>query len=147
MDKSKKEHYVDPDEFKQSLNEYYTSDIMTNQLGEYLKKIAYGLSNSSNFINYTYKDDMVGDALIKMYSALKYKKYKFDTNTNPFSYFTTIAFHAFINRIKKEKRHHEAVTAYKERVYESLMSDPDFSVGNIYIKPILDSDDEDYDSE
>jgi DNA-directed RNA polymerase specialized sigma24 family protein len=142
---NKKEHYVNPEEFKEALRTYYSSNNMTDTLGEYLKKIAYGLSHSSNFINYTYKDDMVGDALIKMYSALKNKKYKFDTNTNPFSYFTTIAFHAFINRIKKEKRHHEAVSNYRERVYESLMSDPEYSIGNIYVKPIHDDSEDGYD--
>lgn len=144
MQPPKKEYYVNPEEFKAALHVYYTSDVMTDQLGEYLKKIAYGLSHLPNFINYTYKDDMVGDALIKMYSALKYKKYKFESNTNPFSYFTTIAFHAFINRIKKEKRHHEAVSNYRQRVYESMMSDPEFSVGNIYVKPTGDDSEDGY---
>ena len=78
---------------------------------------------------------MIGDALIKMYAALKYKKYNFDNNSNPFSYFTTIAFHAFINRIKKEKRHHEAVKNYKEKMYEDIMTDPEINNGFIYVKP------------
>lgn len=151
MAKVKKQYYVDPTEFKTNLMNYYTSDIMTEQLGEYIKHIAYGLSYLPNFVNYSYKDDMIGDALIKMYSALKNKKYNFDTGSNPFSYFTTIAFHAFINRIKKEKRHHETIMNYKEKVYESIMMDPEFSVGNIYIKPNHIGDDDDsnnsYDSE
>lgn len=148
--KEKKQYYVDPTEFKINLQKYYDDNLMTEQLGEYIKHIAYGLSYLPNFVNYSYKDDMIGDALIKMYSALKNKKYDFSTGSNPFSYFTTIAFHAFINRIKKEKRHHDTVVAYKEKVYESIMTDPSFSVGNIYIKPKQhDSDDGDdiYDSE
>ncbi len=32
------------------------------------------------------------------------KKFDINSEYNPFSYFTTIAFHAFINRIKKEKK-------------------------------------------
>ena len=40
---------------------------------------------------------------------------------NPFSYFTTIAFHAFINRIKREKKYKEVVTQYQESVYEEIM--------------------------
>jgi DNA-directed RNA polymerase specialized sigma24 family protein len=75
-----------------------------------------------------------------MYAALKYKKYNFDNNSNPFSYFTTIAFHAFINRIKKEKRHHEAVKNYREKMYEDIMSDPEICNGHIYVKPVGDSD-------
>ncbi len=116
--KEKKQHYVNSEEFKVELKQYYDSDVMTENLGLYIKKIATGLSFLPSFINYTYKDDMIGDALIKMYSALSRKKYSFDTESNPFSYFTTIAFNAFINRIKKEKRHHEAEKSYREKVYE-----------------------------
>lgn len=139
---SKADYYISPKEFKESLKRFYDSDVLTDDLAENVKKIAYGLSYNSNFINYTYKDDMVGDALIKMYSALSRKKYSFDTESNPFSYFTTIAFNAFINRIKKEKRHHEAEKKYREKVYEDIMTDPENGGAYIYVKPISDDDDE-----
>lgn len=139
----KKEHYVNSEDFKRELKNYYDTDVMTEILGVYIKKIATGLSYSTNFINYTYKDDMIGDALIKMYSAVKNKKYNFDSNSNPFSYFTTIAFHAFINRIKKEKKHHETLKNYKSQVYESMMSDPEMA-GHVYVKP-EDGDDDSVD--
>ena len=77
---SKENYYVDPVEFKESLRKYYESDNLTDDLAENIKKIAYGLSYNSSFINYTYKDDMIGDSLIKMYSALKGKKYKFSAD-------------------------------------------------------------------
>ena len=139
---SKADYYISPKEFKESLKKFYDSDVLTDDLAENIKKIAYGLSYNSNFINYTYKDDMIGDALIKMYSALSRKKYSFDTESNPFSYFTTIAFNAFINRIKKEKRHHEAEKNYREKLYEDIMTDPENGGAYIYVKPISDDDDE-----
>ena len=143
MSKEKKaEYYIEPKIFKASLRKYYDSDILTDDLAENIKKIAYGLSYNSSFINYSYKDDMIGDALIKMYSALKYKKYKFENNSNPFSYFTTIAYHAFINRIKKEKKHHQTITSYKEKIYDEYMSNPDNTHGHVYVKPV--DDDSDY---
>ena len=40
-------------------------------LADSLNKIATGLSYAPNFINYSYKDEMVGDAILKMFSALK----------------------------------------------------------------------------
>jgi DNA-directed RNA polymerase specialized sigma24 family protein len=138
--KKKAEYYIEPKVFKESLRKYYDSDNMTNDLAENIKKIAYGLSYNASFINYSYKDDMIGDALIKMYSALKYKKYKFENGSNPFSYFTTIAYHAFINRIKKEKKHHETICNYKERVYEDIMTDPNNTQGHVYVKPIDEND-------
>ena len=69
------EYYIVPKVFKASLKKYYDTDVLTDDLAENIKKISYGLSYNSNFINYTYKDDMIGDALVKMYAALKYKKY------------------------------------------------------------------------
>lgn len=136
------QYYVNPVDFKQQIREYYVSEVCIFELANSLKRIAYGLGNKSNFINYTYKEEMIGDALVKMYTALKNKKFNVDSEYNPFSYFTTIAFHAFINRIKKEKKHHETLTNYKEMVYEAEMSDA--TDGRVYVKPSC--DDLDYSS-
>jgi hypothetical protein len=120
--KKKKAYYVNPAEFLADIEEYYVSDDLTNKLGEAVYKIATGLSYAPNFINYSYKDDMIGDAVMKMVAALRNKKFNIDSGNNPFSYFTTIAFHAFINRIKKEKKHRETITQYQEKVYFDLAS-------------------------
>lgn len=136
----KTEYYVDPIIFKAQLVEFYTKGKNLNELAESLSKIAHGLSYSSNFINYTYRDEMVGDALVKMYTAVKNKKFDIHSEHSPFSYFTTIAFHAFINRIKKEKKHTEAIAEYKSRFYAEEMKDS--SDANVYVKPDSDSGDD-----
>ena len=133
----KDKHYVNPEELKNAIEQYYLTDNCTDYLCECINKIAQGLSFSPSFINYSYKDDMVGDAVVKMFSALKRKKFDIKSETSPFSYFTTIAFHAFINRIKKEKKHHEAVTAYRDSKYEELLTSGEI---NIYVKPSVDQD-------
>ncbi len=130
------EYYVNPADFKQQIRDYYETEVCIFELANSLKRIAYGLGNKSNFINYTYKEEMIGDALVKMYTALKNKKFNVDSEYNPFSYFTTIAFHAFINRIKKEKKHHETLTNYKEMVYEEEMAA--VTDGQVYVKPSSD---------
>lgn len=119
----KKKYYVNGAEFRQAITDYYQSgdEDLPDQLAVYIKKIADGLSYAPNFINYSYKEDMVGDAIVKMLSALRSKKFDINSESNPFSYFTTIAFHAFINRIKKEKKHREMVSEYQEMVYEELL--------------------------
>jgi len=137
---NKEAFYVDPNKFKQEIVTFYKSSECTNYLGSCLNKIAEGLSYNPKFINYSYKEDMVGDALTKMYSALKRKKFDIKSEASPFNYFTTIAFHAFINRIKREKKHHTALVAYRERKYEELLSTTD---GHIYVKPIIDSTEDD----
>ena len=145
MAKEKKKYYVSPKEFKDALHKYYKSDIMSDDLAIFIQKIANGLSYHPSFINYSFKDDMTGDAIIKMYAALKNKKYSFSKETNPFSYFSTIAWHAFINRIKKEKRQHEAEHNYRQKVYEDTMTDPELSGGTIYVKPNMSDPYEDSD--
>ena len=109
--------------FYERIKTYYETDNLEDWLAEAVVKIATGLSFAPNFINYSYKDDMVGDAILKMFSALKNKKFNCDTHNNPFSYFTTIAFHAFINRIKKEKKHRETISNYQEAMYSEEMSE------------------------
>lgn len=133
---NKEQYYVNPAEFKKQIQIYYETGDCTNYLGGCLNKIAEGLGYSPKFINYSYKEDMIGDALIKMFSALKRKKFDVTTDTSPFGYFTTIAFHAFINRIKKEKKHHDTLNEFRERKYEEILST---SEGHVYVKPIIDS--------
>lgn len=137
-------YYVDPKEFKQALRTYYETDIFDDYLGECINKIAAGLSFNSKFRDYSYRDDMVGDAIIKMYAALKNKNFNVNSEYNPFSYFTTIAFRAFINRIKREKRLHKAESEFREREYERHMIEE--TDGFVYTKTTgSDGDDSYYD--
>lgn len=136
-----KVHYVNSKEFEDEIRNYYNTGFITIKLGESLNKIANGLSYAPNFLNYSYKEDMIGDAIVKMFSALKNKKFKIDSGFSPFSYFTTIAFHAFINRIKKEKKHHEVINEYREKVYTELMIEAsDACTGSIYVEPTGDDE-------
>jgi DNA-directed RNA polymerase specialized sigma24 family protein len=63
---------------------------------------------------------MVGDALIKMVKALREQKFNPDRG-NPFSYFTKIAFHAFCNRIKKEKKNKDTLIEYQNSTCDTLI--------------------------
>lgn len=118
------EHYVNAQELNQKIVDYYKEgkpDDISVSLATDISKIANRLAFAPNFINYSYREEMVGDAIVKMFSALRNKKFKIDNGYNPFSYFTKIAFNAFCNRIKKEKRNHAAIQAYQEEVYGSLV--------------------------
>lgn len=108
-----KEHYVNNTEFYNAIKEYYESvkeaeesgqdrPKVTNYLGECLLKIATHLSYKPNFINYTYREDMILDGVE---NCLQYIT-NFDPNKskNPFAYFTQIIYYAFLRRIAKEKK-------------------------------------------
>jgi hypothetical protein len=112
----KTKFYVHPAEFDQEIMNYYDSGEMSDNLANMVSKISHKLSYAPNFINYSYREEMVGDGIIRMMKALIAKKYNRDKGTNPFSYFTRIAFNAFRNRIKKEKHIHETHEKYQREL-------------------------------
>ena len=108
-----KPHYVDNKKFLIAMTEYRELRIkaeeegkkrpqVTNYFGECYLKIANHLSYRPNFINYTYRDDMISDGIEY---CLQYMD-NFDPakSKNPFAYFTQIIYYAFIRRIQKEKK-------------------------------------------
>lgn len=113
---NKLQFYVEPKEFDECIISYYNSGTITDKLATMISKIAHKLSYAPNFINYTYRDEMVGDAVVRMMKALIAKKYTHKKGSNPFSYFTKIAFNAFRNRIKKEKYAHDTLQKYQEEI-------------------------------
>ena len=123
VDKTK--FYVDPKKFDEEIVSYYKSGKMSNDLAEMVSKISHKLSYAPNFINYTYREEMVGDGVIRMMKALMAKKYNRDKGTNPFSYFTRIAFNAFRNRIKKEKHMADTHQKYQD---ELMMMSQNYNV-------------------
>lgn len=145
---NKENYYVSPKVFREQIKTYYDTDRMNDELALNLVKIAEGLSYKYNFINYTksWKDEMIGDAIVKMYSALESKKFRLESDFSPFAYFNQIAWNAFSNRIKKEKKQHDGLEEYKQMMYEDAMHDPSVQ-GHIYVKPQLESDENDGDYE
>jgi len=117
--KKKKKHYVDPVKFKELILEYYDTDDFSEELGNMVNDISKHVAYMPNFINYTYRDEMISDSNFKMIKALNQKKYD-PTKGNPFAYFTKICCRAFINVIKKEKRVEETVTKYQTEMYDEL---------------------------
>jgi len=66
---SNPEYYVDSKVFENQILQYYKDEQITTDLGDAIHNIATRLGFASNFINYTYKEEMVGDAKIKMFHA------------------------------------------------------------------------------
>lgn len=112
----KEKFYVNPQEFDEEIVSYYNSGHMSDNLAQMVSKIANKLSYAPNFINYTYREEMVGDGIIRMFKALTSKKYDHAKGSNPFSYFTRIAFNAFRNRIKKEKHLRDTHEKYQNEL-------------------------------
>ena len=111
--KSKGEHYVNNKEFLKAMVEWRERCVaaedagkprppITNYIGECFLKIATHLSYRPNFINYTYRDEMISDGIE---NCLQYvKNFNPEKSKNPFAYFTQIIYYAFLRRITKEKK-------------------------------------------
>jgi len=75
---------------------------VSNYIGECILKIATHLSYKPNFINYSYRDDMILDGVENCIQYLD--NFNPDKSQNPFAYFTQIIYYAFLRRIAKEKK-------------------------------------------
>ena len=106
-------HYVNNKEFFSAIKEWkvVVNDALesgepkppvTDYIGECFLKIAEHLSYRPNFINYAYREEMVGDGIENclMYAT----NFDPEKSDNPFSYFTQIIYYAFLRRIQKEKK-------------------------------------------
>ena len=99
----KKQNYVDPIILAKELIQFSKTGDITPELGEMFLEIALNVSNRKNFINYTYKDDMIGRGVLFL---CKYAK-GYDSNNpkaNAFSYVTRICSNGFVQCIKDEKK-------------------------------------------
>lgn len=76
--------------------------VISNYIGECILKIATKLANRPNFINYSYKDDMILDGIENC--IMYFDNFDPNKSSNPFSYFTTIIYYAFLRRLDKEKK-------------------------------------------
>ncbi len=113
-----KPHYVNNRQFSYAVVDYVTeaqeakkkgekNPVVTDYIATCFMKICEGLSHKPNFVRYTYRDEMVMDGVENCLKAIY--NYRIDTATrtgkpNAFSYFTQIAYFAFIRRIVKEKK-------------------------------------------
>jgi len=124
--KSKNLHYVNNQEFALAIVAYVETVNVARTAGEQLPivpdyiaicflKIAENLSHKSNFIRYTYREEMVMDAVENCLKAVENYNINAVTRTgkpNAFAYFTQIIWYAFLRRIAKEKKQQEIKEKY-----------------------------------
>lgn len=106
-------HYVNNKQFYEALSEHKKRVLaaaeagtekprIPNYIGECIYHIADRLSRKPNFINYSFRDEMISDGIEN--SIMYLDNFNPEKYNNPFAYFTQIIKFAFIRRIAKEKR-------------------------------------------
>lgn len=138
--KKKKNHYVDNERFLNEIVEYKKKIAEAKEQGldkprvsEYIGKciylIAENLSHKPRFMNYSFRDELVSDAIENCF--LYFDNFNPDKGSNPFAYFTQIIYYAFHRRISKEEKNRYII--YK-KFQESVLDTSDAAL-------MVDSDD------
>lgn len=102
-------------EWKQAEDSGLERPQISNIIAKAIIQIATNLANRYNFVNYTYKGEMIGDAIVKCVA----KAHLFDPEItkNPFAYLTQICYWEMVNRIKKE---HKEVSIKSRMIKENF---------------------------
>ena len=131
MPKKRSEHYVNNKELLDAMVEYRIAaklakengtkpPAISNYLGDCFLKNATHLSYKPNFVNYMFREDMIGDGIENCVQYIH--NFNPEKSTNPFAYFTQIIYYAFLRRIQKEKKQLEIKTKIIERTgYDQVM--------------------------
>ena len=141
-EKSSNKHYVKNADFLKALIEFKAAvnnakdnnlerPVVPRYIGECFMKIAEHLSYRPNFINYTFKADMISDGIE---NCLMYMdNFNPDKSDNPFAYFTQIIYYAFLRRIIKEKKQIDLKIRYLENMdLEQELELPDGEEGTMF---------------
>jgi len=126
MARRKSIHYVNNAQFSQAVVDYVghleecrKQEIVLPKVPDYIAqcflRIAEGLSHKANFIRYTYREEMVMDAVENCLKAISNYNLEAATRTgkpNAFAYFTQITWFAFLRRITKEKKQQDIKLKY-----------------------------------
>ena len=140
----KSEHYVNNADFSQAVVTYVrtvneakqaskTLPVVPDYIAQCFLSIAEGLSHKSNFIRYTYREEMVMDAVENCLKAVENYDIAAATRTgrpNAFAYFTQITWYAFLRRIAKEKKQQDIKLKYLTRSGIENFIDGDMSDGS-----------------
>ena len=142
-----KPHYVNNANFSHAVVEYVTVlnearnagtelPIVPDYIARCFLKIAEGLSHKSNFIRYTYREEMVMDAVENCLKAIENYNLEAATRTgkpNAFAYFTQISWYAFLRRIAKEKKQQDVKIKYMTQsgVEEFIIENGDATSGQV----------------
>lgn len=119
-------HYVNNADFSTAVVDYVTLvreakakeerlPVVPDYIAQCFLRIAEGLSHKSNFVRYTYREEMVMDAVENCLKAIENYNLEAATRSgrpNAFAYFTQISWYAFLRRIAKEKKQQDIKVKY-----------------------------------
>lgn len=157
MKAKEKPHYVNNKQFSQAVVDYCTEakdwqergdgsrPIVPDYIASCFLKIAEGLSHKANFVRYTYREEMVMDAVENCLKAIENYNVEAATRSglpNAFAYFTQISWYAFLRRIEREKKQQNIKMKYISEADISLFierGDNDENISQEDVLPFVDT--------
>lgn len=125
-------HYVDNQRFLKEILEYKERVALAKAenkekpripeyIGGCLLLMAQKLSTKPRFMNYSFKEEMISDAIENC--VLYFDNFNPNIGVNPFAYFTQIIYYAFHRRINKEEKiRYTTYKSFSETILETGMS-------------------------
>jgi len=109
-------NYLKNENLLREIEKYNETGKQSEELGKMFLLLAKKYSEKGNFAGYTYKDDMICEAVL---TCIRYM-HNFDPSKqehpNPFAYFSRIVHNSFLNFISKQKKH----SAIKDICYKNV---------------------------
>jgi hypothetical protein len=136
MTKKNPEYYVNNKDFLEAITVFKNKvkeaeasgkpkPRIPHYIGDCFLKIANHLSYKPNFVNYTFREDMISDGVENCVQYIN--NFDPEKSKNPFAYFTQIIYYAFLRRIQKEKRQNDLKEKLLERTgYDQVMHTDDY---------------------
>ena len=144
----KNKHYVDNAKFYEALVERKAlitealandkeSPLISDYLGKCIFDICTHIAYMPNFINYSYRSEMISDAIENCIEAID--KFKPDEYDKPFAYFTQISYWAFLRRIEKEKKQQYIKFKMLEEIpIDEMIEIQNHDTGDTIYRPAID---------
>lgn len=127
-----KRHYVNNKDFYEAIVVYKNkfaenpNTKIPDYVGQCILAICNKLSTKPNFIGYSFRDEMVADGIENCIASVN--GFNPEKSSNPFAYFTQIAWNAFIRRISKEKK--QQYIKHKNMINNMMISELDSDAFN-----------------
>ena len=136
MSKKNTEYYVNNKDFLEAITVFKnkvreaeeqgkTRPRISHYIGDCFLNIATHLSYKPNFVNYTFREDMISDGVENCVQYIN--NFDPEKSKNPFAYFTQIIYYAFLRRIQKEKRQNDIKQKILEKTgFDHVMHTDDY---------------------
>lgn len=113
-------YYVNNKDFYESIVKWRNEEKETgiqkipDKIALSIMKICENLAKSGRFSGYTWKQEMIADAIL---SCIQFcRNFDPEKSQNPFAFYTQIAYNAFVQRIKLEKQKIETHFEYTQQI-------------------------------